>query len=59
MVICITKNKTHGKKLKIAKAAKKASPAPRWIDLKVFGLQRARFRSTKRFANKKRGGLQI
>ncbi|MCK4555185.1 MAG: 50S ribosomal protein L39e [Candidatus Aenigmarchaeota archaeon] len=45
-------HKTHGKKQKLAKAARKSSPAPRWVDLKVFGLGRAKFRAVKRFADR-------
>lgn len=45
-------HKTRGKKLKLAKAKKTKSPAPRWIDLKVYGLGRAKFRAVKRFASR-------
>lgn len=54
--------KTHGKKLKLAKADRVASPAPRWIDLKIYGLKQARFRALKRFRSrtwKKGAKLQV
>ncbi|MCK5477155.1 MAG: 50S ribosomal protein L39e [Candidatus Aenigmarchaeota archaeon] len=44
--------KTLGKKIKLAVAHRTANPSPRWIDIKVFGLKRARYRSLKRFRNK-------
>ena len=53
------RNKSIGKKIKIAKATRTVKAAPRWIDLKIFGLARARFRSLKRFSSKKRGGLKV
>lgn len=48
----MSKYKTKGRKAKLAKSKKKASPAPRWIDIRKFGLGRARFRSVKRFKSK-------
>jgi len=44
--------KTKGRKLKLAKAAKTASPAPRWVDIKLYGLGKARFRAVKRFRSR-------
>jgi len=58
----MSKTKTHGRKLKLAKADKTASPAPRWLDIKIFGLKKARFRSLKRFRTrtwKKGAKLQV
>ncbi len=53
--------KTRWQKLRIAKETKSAKPAPRWIDIKVFGLGRARFRSVKRFRSRhwRRGNSKI
>ena len=48
----MSSNKTLAKKIKLITAKKTAAPAPRWIDLKVFGLGKARFRSVKRFASR-------
>ena len=39
----MTRNKPLGKKLKLVSAGKKRS-APRWADIKKFGLKRARSR---------------
>ena len=44
--------KTLGKKIKIAVAHRTADPSPRWVDIKVFGLKKARFRSVKRFRSR-------
>lgn len=44
--------KTISKKLKLITAKKTAKPAPRWADLKRFGLLRARFKSIKRFKSR-------
>ncbi|MCK5039377.1 MAG: 50S ribosomal protein L39e [Candidatus Aenigmarchaeota archaeon] len=44
--------KTLGRKIKLAVAHRKADPSPRWIDIKVYGLQKARFRSLKRFRSR-------
>ncbi len=58
----MSKTKTHGKKLKLAKADRTASPAPRWLDIKIFGLKKARFNSLKRFRSrtwKKGAKLQV
>jgi len=52
-VVCISQHKTHGKKLKLAKAHVTASPSPRWADIKKFGLGLARSHSIKRFRNRK------
>lgn len=53
--------KTFSKKKKLIKAAKTAKPAPRWADLKKFGMARARFRSIKRFASRhwRRDNLKV
>jgi len=54
--------KTKGKKIKLASARKSADPSPRWADIKVYGLKKARFRSIKRFRSKiwrKGGKLKI
>ncbi len=40
-------NKSKGKKKRLGKAANSAKSAPRWISLKVFGLDRARKKSIK------------
>ena len=40
-------NKSKGKKKRLAKAANTAKSAPRWISLKVFGLDRAGKKSVK------------
>lgn len=49
----MSKHKTKGKKMKMAKAAKTASSAPRWADIKKFGLGKARFRAIKRFKSRR------
>ncbi len=53
--------KTGWQKMRIVKAKKSAKAAPRWIDLRVFGLGRARFRSVKRFRSRhwRRGASKI
>ncbi|MCK5299980.1 MAG: hypothetical protein KAJ54_02415 [Candidatus Aenigmarchaeota archaeon] len=38
------RNKTYAKKKKMVKAASKARNAPRWCDLKTYGMLRARFK---------------
>ncbi len=46
----------------MAKAKISAKAAPRWLDLKVFGLKRARYKSLKRFASRhwrRRGKLKV
>lgn len=43
----MSSNKSKGKKKRLAKANKSAKSAPRWVSLKVFGLDRARKRSIK------------
>jgi ribosomal protein L39E len=58
----MSRNKSHGKKLKLASAKKKARGAPRWADIKKFGLGKARFRSIQRFRRRhwrKRGKLKV
>jgi ribosomal protein L39E len=40
----MARNKTYSKKVKMVKASKVSKSAPRWCDLKVFGLLRARFK---------------
>ncbi len=37
------------KKIRLISAYKSARPAPRWADIRKFGLARARFRSIQRF----------
>jgi len=44
--------KTLGKKIKLACSHRSADPSPRWADIKVYGIQKARFRSIKRFRSK-------
>lgn len=39
----MSRNKTPGKKLRLSAEGKKR-PAPRWADIKKFGLKRARTR---------------
>ncbi|MDY6789248.1 MAG: 50S ribosomal protein L39e [Candidatus Nanohaloarchaea archaeon] len=41
-------NKSKSKKKRLAKANKSAKSAPRWVDLKKFGLKRSLTRSVKR-----------
>ena len=58
----MSSNKTLSRRIKLAVAKRTASPAPRWIDLKVYGLGKAKFRSVKRFASrhwKKRGKVDV
>lgn len=43
----MSSNKSKAKKKRLAKAAKTAKSAPRWISLKAYGLQRARKKSVK------------
>ncbi len=45
-------SKSLGNKIKRAKLYRVHSPAPRWIDLKIFGLGKALYRSIKRFRSK-------
>ncbi len=45
-------SKSYGGKKKLIAAAKSHAPAPRWIDIKVFGLGKALRRSVKRFRSK-------
>lgn len=40
-------NKSKGKKKRLAKAAKTAKSAPRWVSLKAFGMGKARKKSIK------------
>jgi ribosomal protein L39E len=40
-------NKSSGKKKRLAKAAKTAKSAPRWVSLKVYGMDKARKKSVK------------
>lgn len=47
----MARNKTYSKKKKMVKAALVARNAPRWCDLKAFGMLRARF---KRIINRTR-----
>ncbi len=52
--------KTFIKKMKMLTNMSSVKAAPRWIDLKVFGLQRARYKSVKRFRSRKwrRGNIK-
>lgn len=43
----MSSNKSKSKKKRLAKAAKSAKSAPRWISLKAFGLDKARHNSIK------------
>ncbi len=43
----MSSNKSKGKKNRLAKAANTAKSAPRWVSLKVFGLDRASKKSIK------------
>ena len=45
-------SKSYGRKKRYIKYARKHSPAPRWLDIKVFGLGRAITRSVKRFKSR-------
>lgn len=40
-------SKTKSKKKRLAKAAKSAKSAPRWVSLKAYGLDKARKKSIK------------
>ncbi|MDY6776981.1 MAG: 50S ribosomal protein L39e [Candidatus Nanohaloarchaea archaeon] len=40
--------KSSGKKKRLKKAAETAKSAPRWVDLKKFGMKRSLTRSVKR-----------
>ncbi|MBW6451940.1 MAG: hypothetical protein K0B02_04400 [DPANN group archaeon] len=44
--------KKYSKKIRLIAVRKEAKPAPRWADLKLFGLLRARFKSIKRFKSR-------
>ncbi|MCK4808933.1 MAG: hypothetical protein KAJ20_02880 [Candidatus Aenigmarchaeota archaeon] len=48
----MSKHKTFSKKIKMLTEKAVAKAAPRWIDLKVFGLQRARHKTVKRFRSR-------
>lgn len=41
--------KTLARKLRLVVARKKARGSPRWVDLRTFGLSRARFKSVQRY----------
>lgn len=43
----MSSNKSKGKKKRLAKAAKTAKSAPRWVSLKAFGLDKAQDKSIK------------
>ena len=45
-------SKSYGGKKRLIAAAKSHSPAPRWLDLKVYGLGKSLRRSLKRFRSK-------
>ncbi len=53
--------KTSWEKTKVIKEKRSAKAAPRWVDLRVFGLGRARFRAVKRFRSRhwRRGGSKL
>ncbi len=44
----MSSRKSSGKKKRLNKAEKTAKSAPRWVDLKTFGLKRSLTRSVKR-----------
>lgn len=44
--------KNKGKKKRLIKAEKSAKSAPRWVDLKKFGLKRSITRSVKRMKDR-------
>jgi len=44
--------KNLGKKKRLISGARSAKSAPRWIDLKKFGIKRSMSRSTKRFKSR-------
>ena len=44
--------KNYSKKQKLISAKKTARPAPRWADIRLFGLLRSRFKSIKRFKSR-------
>ena len=48
----MSKHKTFMKKMKMLTAKTIQKAAPRWIDLKVYGLQRARHKTVKRFRSR-------
>jgi len=55
----MSRNKTHGKKVKLT-ALGKIRSAPRWADIKKFGLKRARTRRIRvRTKNWRRDKLKI
>lgn len=48
----MSKQKTFVKKMKMLTEKAIGKAAPRWIDLKVYGLQRARHKTVKRFRSR-------
>ncbi|MBU0530611.1 MAG: 50S ribosomal protein L39e [Candidatus Aenigmatarchaeota archaeon] len=55
----MSRNKPLGKKLKLISRAKRR-PAPRWADIKKFGLKRARTRRVRvRTKHWRRGRLKV
>jgi ribosomal protein L39E len=54
----MSRNKSAGKKLRIA-AAEKVRSAPRWADIKKFGLKRARGRRIRVRTRSKGTGLKV
>jgi len=55
----MSRNKSAGKKLRLA-AASKVRSAPRWADIKKFGLKRARSRRIRvPAAGGRRGGARL
>lgn len=43
----MSSNKSKGKKKRLAKAAKTAKSAPRWVSIKAYGFDKARKKSIK------------
>ncbi|MEA3229897.1 MAG: hypothetical protein U9P44_03200 [archaeon] len=48
----MSKHKTFAKKMKMLTSKVDIKAAPRWIDLKVYGMQRAKFKAVKRFKSR-------
>ena len=59
-MIIMASRKPAGKKLKLIQFAAKKRPAPRWADIKKFGLKRARTRRIRATTkNWRRGKLKV
>lgn len=54
----MSRNKAGGKKTRLAARGKRRS-APRWIDIKKFGLKRARTRRVRVSTHRWRGGKKL